>query len=89
MNAVSSTCAGSLCPLNRVRAGLTVRIKSLHADPAQSQRLREIGLGEEQLVRLVASSTNLICQVCNARFALSAQLAGMILVEPLVPARAA
>jgi hypothetical protein len=45
--------------------------------------LREIGFGEEQIIRLLASSTNVICLVCNARLALSARLAETILVEPL------
>ena len=43
--------------------------------------MREIGLGEEQIVRLVTSQANFICQVCNARLAISAQLAEMIFVE--------
>jgi plasmid rolling circle replication initiator protein Rep len=46
--------------------------------------LREIGLGEEQVIRLVTSQANFICQVCNARLAISSQLAQMILVERVV-----
>jgi Fe2+ transport system protein FeoA len=71
------------CPLSRVRAGLAVRIKQLSTPPHVTQRLREIGFGEEQVIRLLIRQTNLICQVCNARLALSAQLAQMIIVEPL------
>jgi Fe2+ transport system protein FeoA len=71
------------CPLSRVRAGMAVRIKKLSAPPEVTQRLREIGLGEEQIIRLLIRSSNLICQVCNARLALSSQLAQMIIVEPL------
>ena len=71
------------CPLSRVRAGMLVRIKELSAPPAVTRRLREIGLGEQQVIRLLVRQSNLICQVCNARLALSAQLAQMILVEPL------
>jgi Fe2+ transport system protein FeoA len=74
---------GSVCPLSLVRAGVAVRIKQLLAAPDVTQRLREIGLGEEQTVRLVASKSNFICQVCNARLAISSELARAILVEPV------
>ena len=73
----------STCPLSRVRAGMLVRIKQLCAPPAVTQRLREIGLGEEQVIRLLVRQSSLICQVCNSRLALSSQLAQMILVEPI------
>jgi Fe2+ transport system protein FeoA len=72
------------CPLSRVKAGVTVRIKQICAAPAVAQRLREIGFCEEQMVRLVNAHTNIICQVCNARLALSAELAEIIFVEPVV-----
>ena len=72
-----------LCPLSRVQAGVAVRIKQLCAAPDVQHRLREIGLGEEQVVRLLTSQTNFICLVCNARLAISAQLAHLILVEPI------
>ena len=78
---VSDQCA--LCPLNRMRAGLAVRIKKLCASPEVSQRLREIGFCEDQVVKLVTSQTNIICLVCNARLAISARLAQGILVEPI------
>src|SRR5437867_7330229 len=67
---VNHQCA--LCPLNRMRAGLAVRIKKLCASPEVSQRLREIGFCEDQVVKLVTSQTNIICLVCNARLAISA-----------------
>ncbi len=73
-----------LCPLSRVRAGVAVRIKQLCAAPELQNRLREIGLGEEQIIKLLTSSTNFICQVCDARLAISSQLAHLILVEPVV-----
>jgi Fe2+ transport system protein FeoA len=60
-----------------------VRIQKLCAPPAVTQRLREIGFGEQQVVRLLVRQSNLICQVCNTRLALSSHLAQMILVEPL------
>lgn len=76
-----------LCPLSRVQAGVVVRIKQLCAAPEVQHRLREIGLGEEQIVRLLTSQTNFICLVCNARLAISEQLAQLILVEPVAALR--
>jgi Fe2+ transport system protein FeoA len=75
-----------LCPLSRVKAGVAVRIKQLCAAPELQNRLRELGLGEDQIIKLLTSQTNFICQVCNARLAISQQLAQLILVEPLRPA---
>jgi Fe2+ transport system protein FeoA len=77
-----------LCPLNRVQAGVAVRIRRLCAAPEVQNRLRELGLCEDQIIRLVTSRNNFICQICNARLALSEQLARLILVEPVTtPAR--
>ena len=84
--AVEPNC--EVCPLSRVRAGVAVRIKQLCAAPELQNRLRELGLGEDQIIRLLTSQTNFICQVCNARLAISQQLAQLILVEPLRPALA-
>jgi Fe2+ transport system protein FeoA len=72
------------CPLNLVQAGVAVRIKQLCAAPEVQKRLREIGLYEDQVVRLLTSRNNFICQVCNARLAISEQLARLILVEPVL-----
>ena len=71
------------CPLNRMKAGVVVRIKKLCASPEIQTRLREVGFCEEQIIRLVTTQTNYICQVCNTRLALSRKLAELILVEPL------
>lgn len=60
-----------------------MRIKQLLACPEMCQRLREMGLGEEQKLRLVLKESNLICQVCNMRFGLDEKLADAIIVEPL------
>jgi len=80
-------CQGAaLCPLNSVKAGTAVRIKRLDASPEVSHRLREMGFCEEQRIRLVSRHVNIICQVCNARLALSSELAGSIFVEALPPA---
>jgi Fe2+ transport system protein FeoA len=76
-----------VCPLSRVKAGVAVRIKKLCASPEMQNRLREIGFCEEQIIKLLTSRANFICQVCNARLAISEQLARLILVEPLQPAR--
>ena len=77
-----------VCPLSCVRTGVAVRIRKLCATPEMQERLREIGLGEDQIVKLLTSHTNFICQVCNTRLAISAQLAQLILVEPVLqPAR--
>jgi ferrous iron transport protein A len=75
-----------VCPLNLVKAGVAVRIKRLCASPETQNRLREIGLCEDQIIKLLTSHSNFICQVCNARLAISEQLARLILVEPLQPA---
>ena len=77
-----------ICPLSRVKAGVAVRIKQLCAAPEMQNRLREIGFCEDQIIRLLTSQTNYICQVCNARLAISEQLARIIMVEPLRPAYA-
>ena len=77
-----------VCPLSCVRAGVAVRIKKLCAAPEMQNRLRELGFCEDQIIRLLTSHTNFICQVCNARLAISEQLAQIILVEPLRPALA-
>ena len=77
-------CAGSaVCPLSRVKAGTTVCIKQLATAPEICHRLRELGLGEEQTIKLLASESNYICQVCNARLGISKRLAESILLEAM------
>jgi Fe2+ transport system protein FeoA len=78
----------ALCPLSRIKAGVEVRVKQLCATPEVATRLREIGFGEEQIIKLITSQANIICLVCNARMAISARLAQVILVEPLSLAKA-
>ncbi len=83
---VEGHCAGpGVCPLSRVKAGSVVCIKELSAAPEVSHRLRELGLHEKQKIKLLARQSNLICQVCNARLAISKTLADSIFVEA-VPA---
>ena len=67
-----------------VRIGVAVRIRKLCAAPEMQERLREIGLGEDQVIKLITNRTNFICQVCNSRLALSQQLAQLIMVEPVL-----
>ena len=77
-------CAGpTVCPLSRVKAGTVVSIKELAAAPEIRVRLREMGFGEKQIVKLLSRQSNIICQVCNARLGISQELAEAILVEPL------
>jgi Fe2+ transport system protein FeoA len=81
---VDGECAGlAVCPLSRVKAGTVVCIKHLSGAPEIRVRLREMGFGEKQIVKLLSKQSNLICQVCNARLGISEQLAETILVEPL------
>jgi len=74
---------GETCPLSHVPAGCTVCIKELTATPDISSRLREMGFGEQQHVRLVSHATSIICQVCNARLGISKKLAEQIMVQRL------
>ena len=83
-NTPDACCADvETCRLSTVEAGTTVCIKQLTVQPDVLNRLREMGLGEEQRIRLISRHPSLICQVCNARVALSKELAESILVEPL------
>jgi Fe2+ transport system protein FeoA len=75
------------CPLSHVKAGCTVCIQELPDTPEVSNRLRELGLGEEQKIRLVSRATNIICQVCNARLGISKELAEQIMVRPMSAAK--
>jgi Fe2+ transport system protein FeoA len=63
-----------------------VRICQLEAPPEVAARLREAGLYESQVIRLVSAGASLICLVCNTRLALSRELASTIHVMPVVSA---
>lgn len=69
--------------LSQMRVGMHARIRRLLAAPEVCQRLREIGLGERQVLRLVVRSASVICQVCNSRLALKRELAAHFHVEPV------
>jgi Fe2+ transport system protein FeoA len=77
-------CAGpEVCPLSRVKAGAVVCIRQLTTAPEVTDRLRELGFCEEQRIKLLTRRSNFICQVCNARLAISERLADSIMVEPV------
>lgn len=71
-----------------MRAGTSVRIKQLLAAPDLCQRLRELGMCEEQRIKLLLQDRSVVCQVCNVRLGLSGPLADSIWVEPLQPVAA-
>jgi len=75
--------ASFVCPLSKMRVGASCRIKQLCASPEIAHRLREMGFCEEQRIKLLSQHSNVICQVCNARLGISAELAEAIWVEPL------
>lgn len=72
-----------MCPLTCVEPGSVVCIKQVLAAPDVLERLRELGLIEEQHIKLLSREPSLICQVCNARLGISQKLAEAIMVEPV------
>jgi high-affinity iron transporter len=46
-------------------------------------QLRALGLAEKQEITILSGGKNFVCEVCNARLDLNAELAEAILVEPL------
>jgi Fe2+ transport system protein FeoA len=81
---LSGQCAGAkTCPLSQIEEGATVRVKQLSTTPEVTARLRELGVREEQKIKVLARQSNFICQVCNARLGLSHKLAEAILVQSL------
>jgi Fe2+ transport system protein FeoA len=83
-------CAGAkVCPLSRVQAGALVCIKQIATTPEMTNRLRELGFCEENVIRLLTRDSNLICEVCNARLGISEKLADSIFVEAVAEPSAA
>jgi high-affinity iron transporter len=77
------SCAGAeVCPLSRVPVGATVCVQSFAASPEIRAQLRALGLCEKQEVKLLSREGNFLCQVCDAKLDLNAELAEAILVEP-------
>ena len=82
---LAGQCAGSaICPLSRIEAGTVVCVRQLASTPDVCDRLRELGLREDSQVKLLSRHPSVICQVCNARVALSEELAEAIFVEPVL-----
>jgi Fe2+ transport system protein FeoA len=73
------------CPLSQVAAGSTVCVKALPDGDEVSARLRELGLCEEQHIKLLSRHSHYVCEVCNARLGLSEQVARSIRVRPVPP----
>ena len=71
------------CPLTHVKPGTAARIDSLRGPAEVTRRLREIGLLERQVIKLVIRQANVVCQVRNSRLAISSDLARLIIVRPL------
>ena len=69
--------------LSAVRPGSSVRVLRLEGQPEVCRRLREMGFGENSVVRCVQSGVACVCMIQHARVGLSAQLARQIVVEPL------
>ncbi len=68
--------------LSEAPLGASVRIHSLRAQPAVSQRLRELGLCEHAVVSCVMKGHgNIICAIRNTRIGLDRRLASTILVS--------
>lgn len=78
-------CCGEprICPLSKLKAGTVVCLKELATSPEVTRRLRELGFLPEQRFRLLSRQSALICQVCNARLAISEKLGDSILVQPV------
>jgi high-affinity iron transporter len=69
--------------LSRVPVGATVCIKSFAASPEVRAQLRSLGICEEQEVKLLSCGANFVCEVCDAKLDLNAELAEAIMVAPL------
>jgi len=72
---------GQVTLLKDVPIGTRVRIRQLHSAPETCNRLREMGLCEDAVIRcLMKGDRSIICEVCNARVGLSGGLASEIVV---------
>jgi len=67
--------------LNHLPIGASGRICELAGDAGVCSRLRELGFCESAVIEKVAGQGTLLCQVCNARIALSERAAEHIIVE--------
>lgn len=71
----------AVCPLSQLEAGAVVCLKKLATSPDVTRRLRELGFLPDQRIKLLSTQSALICQVCNARLAISEKLADSIMVQ--------
>ncbi len=72
---------GTQIALAEAPLGQSVRIRNLTTHPDVRLRLRELGIGEDAVVRcLHRGYGNIICQVMNTRIAIDLDVAGRILV---------
>ncbi|HTP80359.1 MAG TPA: FeoA family protein [Bacteroidota bacterium] len=68
--------------LMNVESGLKVRIAQLRSRPETCRRLREMGFCENAVIRCVMNGDGgVICEVCDARVGLNAELARDIVVS--------
>ena len=67
--------------LTLLPVGSAGRICELSGDASVCSRLRELGFCESAVIEKVAGERTLLCQVCNARIALSERAAEHIVVE--------
>jgi Fe2+ transport system protein FeoA len=73
---------GTEIALAEAPLGQSVRIRHLTTHPDVGLRLRELGIGEDTIVRcLHRGYGNVICQVLNTRVAIDLDLAGRIMVS--------
>jgi len=69
--------------LNNLLTGRSGRIRRLDGAADACNRLRELGLAENSVVRLLQAGSPVLCQVQHARIGISAELAVQVVVEPL------
>lgn len=68
--------------LTEAPLGRHMRVRHLHGHPHACQRLRELGLYENTLVRcVIRSDSGVVCEILNTRVGLDAQLASSIFVS--------
>jgi ferrous iron transport protein A len=68
-------------PLTELPAGSEGRVCELNGESNLCARLREMGFCESAIIQKVAGQKTLLCNVCNARIALSERAAQHIIVE--------
>jgi Fe2+ transport system protein FeoA len=72
--------------LSDLPLGTECTIQDILSRPETCQRLREIGFNKHTAVRtVVMNSSQLICEVHNARIGLHRRIANEIVIEPLEP----